>query len=162
MRILSISKTTTHIAYAMFEDTMLFEIDTIYYNTYREDLRLKMIYDKLSDIVKCQKIDILATHMVDYKKYMKKELRKIFEIRAILQLVCANYGVIYTEFKTDGWEYYITKGRNTPKKKLDIINKYYELDLEYNKDNFKDGKQDLADAIILGEGVAHKRLQIGR
>ena len=55
MRILSISKTTTHIAYAIFEDTLLVEIDTIYYNTYREDLRLKMIYDKLSDIVKCQK-----------------------------------------------------------------------------------------------------------
>ena len=62
--------------------------------------------------------------MIDYNKYMKKELRKIFEIRAILQLACANHGVIYAEFKTDGWEYYIT--RNTPKKKLDIINKYYE------------------------------------
>ena len=149
-------------AYAIFEDKTLLEVDTFYFKDYREHLKLKAIYDELDDLLTLHQIDIVVAHLIDLNKVMKKHLQKIIEMRAIVKLLCANRGVIFKEFKTDGWEFYITRGRNTPKKKLDIVNEFYDIDLKYNKDNFKDGQQEIADAIILGEGVAHKRLQIGR
>lgn len=162
MIILSLSKSTTHIAYAIFDDKTLVEVDTIYFKDYREELKLKAIYDELGNVIVKNKIDIVIAHLIDLNKVMKKDLQKIIEMRAIIQLLCANFGVIYKEFKTNGWEYYITNGRNTMYKKAQVVNKAYDIKLSYDKDNFKKGQQEIADAIILGEAVAHKRLQIGR
>lgn len=67
---------------------------------------------------------------------------------------------MYIEAKTDGWELYITKGKNTNKKKLDIVNKGYGLPFVNDKENFFTDDVEIANAIILGEAMSRKRLQV--
>jgi len=83
---------------------------------------------------------------------MKKDLERIVEVRTILRLVCEQRNVMYNEFKTSGWEKRITENKPTKKNKLKIVNVGYEIELS---------DIEIANAIILAEGVAWNRLQIG-
>ena len=111
----------------------------------------------LTDLIIEHRVGVVATNKVAVEDYKKKDVRKIFEMRAIIELVCNQNKVVYIEQWTNGWERYITNGRNTARKKIEIVNKGYGLDLKFD-DNLLIGQQDLADAIILGEAIAHRRL----
>lgn len=158
MNYLSISRATTHIAYAIFKNELLLEYDTINFVEFEQHKRMKELFDKLKSIILDRKIGVVITKDIDLKTIKKDELKRIFEVRAIIQLATAECKAFYYEPKSDGWELYITQGRNTLRKKLEIVNKGYELELVFNKTSFYNGQQEIADAIILGEAVAHGRL----
>jgi hypothetical protein len=160
MNLLAISKSTTHIAYAIFHGKELYEINSIMHTFYENDKMLYEYYQKISEVIKQNNIGVVAVHKLDESKIMKRHLKLMYGIRTAIQFACIENKSFRIEVKTDGWEKYITNGRNTLKKKVDIVNKGYGINLKFNLDNYKDGQQELADAIILGEGVAHKRIYI--
>ena len=157
MNILAISKSTNNISFALFQDKVLATAQIKPFKEFESHKRKGEIYQMLTNLVVEYQVGVVVTHKVDVDDYKKKDVRKIFEMRAIIELVCNQNKVVYIEQGTNGWERYITNGRNTAKRKIDIVNKGYNLNLKYD-DNFLIGQQDLADAIILGEAIAHRRL----
>ena len=74
-------------------------------------------------------------------------------MRTVFKLVALQNNSIYAEFETSGWEKRIISERITDRKKLNFINRGYKIQLD---------DINIADAIILAEGVAWNRLQIGK
>ena len=160
MNLIAISTSNNYIAYAIFKDKMLHVADKIYLKSYDDKTQLKEIYDFIKLICKQYEIGILVSRLIHIEKVKKKDLRKIFEIRAIIKLASIEMKTLYFEPKLDGWERYITSGKNTLKKKLEIVNKRYDINLVYDENNFFNGEQEIANAIILGEAIAHKRVVV--
>ncbi len=157
MNILAISKSTNNISFALFQDKVLVKAQIKPFKEFESYKRKGEIYKMLLSLIAEYKIGIIVTNKVDVEDYKKKDVRKIFEMRAIIELACNQNNVVYIEQRTNGWERYITNGRNTARKKIEIVNKGYDLNLKFD-DNLLIGQQDLADAIILGEAIAHRRL----
>ncbi len=160
MNYLAISKSTDYLALANFKDKTLVSFDKITFKDFEERKIVKHIYDEIAKNIDEYKVGVVLTHAIEMSDVSKKKLKAISSQRAIIQLACFDSKVAYIEVRTDGWEQYITSGRNTLKRKLDIINKGYGLELKYNKKNFLKGEQEIADAIILGEAMAHGRLHL--
>jgi Holliday junction resolvasome RuvABC endonuclease subunit len=157
MNILAISKSTDNISFALFKEKVLVTAQIKLFKEFESHKRKGEIYQMLTDLIIQHQVGIVATNKVAVEDYKKKDVRKIFEMRAIIELVCNQNKVVYIEQWTNGWERYITNGRNTARKKIEIVNKGYGLDLKFDN-NLLIGQQDLADAIILGEAIAHRRL----
>ena len=160
MKYLAISKDTKSLSYAVFNNKSLVKFDKILFTEYDEYKRTKEWYDFVTNLVKQHEIGILTTHWVDLKRFKKKELEKIISVKTILQLVAIEQKVVYLEAKTSGWEKYITNGKPTNRNKIKIVNEGYGLDLSINYLNVHKGQQDIADAIILCEAVAHGRIYV--
>lgn len=154
MRYLAVSKTPFYIAYAFFNDTALVDYGKILLKEENPNKRLVEWENKINELITIHKPHFLLTHLLDKLSMMKKEIERIVEVRTILKLVCQRKNVMYAEFKTSGWEKRITSGRVTNFKKNKIISEGYEIPI--GKDDYE-----VANAIILGEGVAWGRLQIG-
>lgn len=148
---LSIAKTPYELSFAVFNGVILkqygrFEID--YLNSSID------IFDKIESLVKLNNIDIVVSNEIDIKDLNKQEIEKISEFKSLIKTSAIKNNAIYAEFRTYGWEKRILFNRITPKQKIDTINFAYDIEL-----NIKN--VEIANAIILGEGVAHNRLQIG-
>ena len=152
MRYLAISKTPYYIAYAVFENKSLFaygKIDLEQTSELKRIVEWEMLVDKL---IKDHTPTFLLTHMLDINKVLKKDLERMVEIKTILRKVSEQNKVIYMEFRTDGWEKKII-GRPTDKRKIKFINDGYGI---------KNDNVEIANAILLAEGVAWNRLQMAR
>jgi hypothetical protein len=160
MKYLAISKQKLFWAYAIFEETKLHKIGKVYFEELDKGKRLKEWYEAVGNLIEQYKIGVLITHALNETSYNTKTQEIFVSMNTILQLSCVERKVLFIQAKTNGWEKYITKGRKTMKKKLDIVNKGYELDLKYKPNNFHDGDEQMADAVILGEAVAYKRLHV--
>jgi hypothetical protein len=158
MTYLAISKDTHKISYAIFKDTVLESYEQILFDDFGGCKRMLSIYDNLKRVIMTNRVGVVVTHSLDLDRLKKKDLRRIFEIRAILQLVCGQTKTVYMEARTNGWERYITNGKATYGKKRDIINKGYQLELEINLSDFRLSMEGVVDAIVLGEALAHGRL----
>lgn len=154
MRYLAISKATTFFAYAIFEDETLIKVDTKNFKEFDSVLRMKEIYTTINDLIKENQPSVVVTHSLDIQKIMKKNLERITEQKAMIKLACIQNKVLYLEARTSGWEKYIFDGKVTLSKKKEILKEY---DFQ---PNFIDFPSDIADAIILGEAVAHKRIHV--
>jgi hypothetical protein len=152
MKYLSISKTPYYIAYAVFENKSLYAYDKINLKGENELKRLVEWEGKVQEIIDSHSPTFLITHLLDFEYMMKKDLVKAVEVKTILQLVSEKNRVIYSEFKTDGWEKRII-GRITNARKIKFVNKSYDIKID---------DVEIANAIILAEGVAHDRLQIAK
>ncbi len=151
MRYLAIGRSSLYLSYAFFDNVVLEDFGIIRYSEEADDKRLMGIEEKIRGLIAKHVPTVILTHLLK-DRTPKRELAKIVEIRTIIKLVCAKEKVIYVEFKTDGWEKRITYGNPSQKAKLDLINKAYGTNIK---------NIDVANTIILGEGVAHNRLQIG-
>jgi hypothetical protein len=158
MNYLAVSKDTHKISYAYFKDTVLMEYEQFLFDDFGGCKRMLSIYDYIKQVVMTNKIGVVVTHSIDLDRIKKKDLRRIYETRAILQLVCGQTKTVYMEARTNGWERYITNGKTTYNKKRDIINNAYELELETNLSDIRLSMEGVVDAIILGEALAHGRL----
>lgn len=155
MKYLSINKSTHTIDYALFkrETKELLEWGTIYFFEKDINERIMEIWKKVEELLKAKKPNIVITQMVDLRHTLKKDLEHILQMRTIFRKLCYDQNIMYNEFKTSGWEKRITNLKNpSPKAKLDIAHEYSNLI----------DRQEIASAIILGEGVVWGRLQIGR
>lgn len=156
MRYLSIASEPYKISYAVFENKTLklYGVKNIDYKLFISDTLLE-IEKVIKDLIIEHKVDFVLMQMLDEKKFIKKDFEKIVEYRTIIHLTSLRNKVSFVEFKTSGWEKRLLMNIMTKKRKIDTINFGYELNLTTNDEG-------IADAIILGEGVAHNRLQIGR
>jgi len=156
MKYLAISKTPYYIAYALFDSKQLELYGKELIRSTDDTLRLLEIERILADMIYKHKPNFVLTHLLDKERVMKKDLEKIVEIRTILKMTCEKMNVFYSEFKTSGWELKITGGKPSARQKLDLINDGYKL---FENEEIQD--IEIANAVILAEGVAHKRLHIG-
>lgn len=148
---LSIAKTPYKISYAIFNGKNLKSYGEIFLNYMNYETE---IYNFLTKTIKKESIDVVLSNEINLERYLKKDIIKLSEFRTILKLVSLLEKAVYVEFRTYGWEKRITFNKPTKKQKIDTINFGYDLDLSM-------AQFDIANAIILGEGVAHNRLQIG-
>lgn len=160
MKYLAVAHNKDYIAWAHFQDKLLHSADKITFNDFHENNQLNEIYYRIIEIVESFNIGIMIVKELDIKQIKKEELSYYYKIRAILQLVATQYNVIFIESRIDGWELYITKGKNTVKKKLEIVNNGYALPFTEDEYNFYTDDVEVANAIILGEAMAHKRIFI--
>ena len=159
MNYLSIANTTDYLAVAIFNDTVLEHCEWQHIEDFDEQKRMKRWFEYVSHLIHAYAIGVVVMHKIS-DKLTKTQIERVSKVQAIIQLACYENKVVFLTPKTDGWERYITSGKNTLKKKLEIVNKGYDMNLVYDKNNFKVGFQDIADAIILGETIAHKRIHV--
>lgn len=159
MKYLSIANTTDYLAVAIFDDITLEHCEWQHIEDFQEQKRMKRWFEYVSHLIHTYSIGVVVMHEIS-DKLSKKQIERVSKVQAIIQLACYENKVVFLTPKTDGWERYITSGKNTLKKKLEIVNKGYDMNLVYDKNNFKVGFQDIADAIILGEAIAHKRIHV--
>jgi hypothetical protein len=153
MRYLAIDKEPYFIAYAVFDDKALVDYGFMVFNEKDENKRIEEMWHKISQLLKDKKPTFVLTQMLDLRYTKKEDLEKIIPIRTILRKLSLDNKAVYSEFRTYGWEKRITNmEKPSPKRKLDIARQYSE----------NISMVQTANAIILGESVAHGRLQIGR
>jgi len=152
MKYLAISKTPYYIAYAVFNNKSLFAYGKIELKDTNQLKRIVEWETLVDNLIKDHEPTFLLTHMIELDKMMKKDLERLVEIKTILRKVSELNKVIYMEYRTSGWEKKLI-GRITEKRKIKFINDGYGIE---NSD------VEIANAIILGEGVAWDRLQVAR
>lgn len=154
---LAISKTPYYIAFAVFQDQTLYDLGKVKLKEAHELRRLIEWKEQVADLIKKYKPQFLLTHLLDTEYMMKKDIERVVEVRTILKLVSEEEHAIYMEYKTEGWEQKII-GRLTNNRKITFVNEAYDLvGTEYQVFDVE-----VANAVILAEGVAHKRLQVSR
>lgn len=153
---LSIAKEPYSVNYAVFKGKSLIAYGTndIKYSSKTGNI-LNEVYDIVSNLISKYKVDVVLSNLIDIIKYSKKELVDIVRNKTMIEYVSNDLGCLYVEFKTFGWEKRILNNVITSNNKVNTINRGYRLDL-------RNEQVAIADAIILGEGVAHNRLQIGK
>jgi len=156
MNYLSIGTPTDRLAFAVFEDLRLkaygdklFSFTDIIYQS-------KETFEAIKSIIRANNIDIVVVKWIDYYRLKKGSAFDIIAFRSLIRLACATYNCIYLEVESYGWEKYILK--EGKENKIDIINKGYGIDLKNNPLVHKDDQESVADAIMLGEAIAHQRL----
>lgn len=154
---LAISKTPYYIAFAVFQDQTLHDLGKVKLTEAHELRRLVEWKEQVRDLIKKYKPQFLLTHLLDNKEMMKKDIERVVEIRTILKLVSEEENAIYMEYKTEGWEQKII-GRLTNNRKINFVNEAYDL----KGSDLQVFDVEIANAIILGEGVAHQRLHVSR
>ncbi len=155
MNYLAIDKHPYKINYSLFqkETKKLLDYGTYCFHEKDENKRVEEIWDTIIALIDKTNPTVVLTHWVDILHIKKIDLMKVAEIKTILRKICVDKKIIYSEFKTFGWEKRITNlDKPSRKAKLAIVR-------EYDK-TIKD--VGIADAIILGEGVVWNRLQIGK
>lgn len=148
---LSISKTPYKLSYATFKGRVLTSYGEYNLDYLNHELET---YDRITHLIKTHNIDIVLSNLIDYEKQPKIEIQKLSEFQTIIKLSALKNNALYTEFRTYGWEKRLLFSRVTARQKVETVNFGYDIDLKYNQAG-------IANAIILGEGVAHNRLQIG-
>jgi len=155
MTYLAIDKHPYFIAYALFnyETKKLIRWGIVYFQAKEESERITEIWNGVESLLKETDPTIVLTHWIDLRLTMKRDLEHIAQIKTILRKLCIDRKVMYNEFKTSGWEKRITSQKKPSKAaKLKIAKEYCQMI----------DSVEVANAIILGEGVVYNRLQIGR
>lgn len=152
MKYLAISKTPNYLAYALFNDKKLTDCGSIKLTETNENKRLLEWEQTVQAMIDYHKPTFILTHLLNKERTLKRDIKRIVEIRTILRLLSEKNKIIYAEFKTSGWEKRITDLKPTNRRKLKLMNDGYGLELT---------DVEIANAIILAEGVAWNRLQIG-
>lgn len=159
MKLLSINISNTKIGVSLFEGILLKKYNIIQLNEYILERHLNEIYNKLEQLVKETKCDIIVMKMIDLSKNGKDKLLLESQVRGVIKLLCERNGVIYQEFKTEGYFKKLTSGKNTLTKKVSLLKKN-SINIVIDKDNDLNDTTILVDSILLGEGVAMGKLQI--
>lgn len=159
MKLLSLNINNTKIGVSLFEGILLKKYNVILLNEYILERHLNEIYNKLEQLVKETKCDIIVMEMIDLSKSGKEKLLLESQVRGVIKLLCERKGVIYQEFKTEGYFKKLTSGKNTLTKKVSLLKKN-SINIVIDKDNDLNDTTILVDSILLGEGVAMGKLQI--
>lgn len=159
MRLVSINISNTKIGLSLFDGILLKKFNVVQLNEYMLERHLNEIYNKMEQIIKETKCDIIVMEMIDLSKSGKEKLLLESQVRGVIKLVCERKGVIYQEFKTDGYFKKLTSGKNTLTKKVTLLKKN-NINIVIDKNNDLNDTSILVDSILLGEGVAMGKLQI--
>lgn len=148
---LSIATSPYSISYSIFKGKNLYKwgIQNLTYLNYEVET-----FDFISKLINENSIDVVLTKQIEFERHLKKDIQKLSEFQTIIKLSALKNNALYSEFRTFGWEKRLLFNRITTKQKIETINFAYDIDL-------KNSEVNVANSIILGEGVAHNRLQIG-
>lgn len=152
---LSINSSPYTIDFAVFQyDTKeLIQYGTAYYKEKDHTNRIIEIWNNIEELLDEVKPNIVLTQMLDLRHTLKRDLEQIIQIRTVLRKLCYDKNIMYNEFKVDGWEKRLTNTKRPSKKaKLKIVREYSNLI----------NREEVANAIILGESVCWNRIQIGK
>ena len=152
---LAINQSPYTIDYAVFDymSKELLQYGTAYYKEKDNTSRIIEIWESIEELLDDIKPNIVLTQLLDLRYTMKRELEQIMQMRTIIRKLCYDKNIMYNEFRTVGWEKRITDLKKPSRiAKLKIAKEY---------SNMID-REEVADAIILAEGVVWNRLQIGR
>ena len=152
---LSINSSPYTLDFALFryEDKILLQYGTAFYKEKDHTKRIIEIWNNIDELLDDIKPNVVLTQMLDLRHTLKRDLEHIVSIRTILRKLCYDKNILYNEFRTWGWSLRLTNTKKPSKKaKLKIAKEYSNLI----------DREEIADAIILAEGVIHNRLQIGR
>lgn len=151
---LSINSSPYTIDFAVFDyDTKsLLRYGTAFYKSKDKTDRIIEIWNNIEELLDEVSPNIVISQMLDLRYTLKRDLENVVQIRTILRKLCYDKNIMYNEFSTYGWERRITNLKRPSKKaKLKIVREYSE----------KIDREEICDAIILGEGVVWNRIQIG-
>ena len=154
MKYLSINSSPYTLDFSVFnyETKSLLRYGTAYYHEKNHTNRIIEIWNNIEELLDEIKPNIVITQMLDLRHTLKRDLENIMMIRTILRKLCYDKNILYNEFKVDGWSKRLTNTKRPSKKaKLKIVREYSNLI----------DREEVANAIILGESVIHNRLQIG-
>ena len=154
MKYLSINSSPYTLDFSVFnyETKSLLRYGTAYYHEKNHTNRIIEIWNNIEELLDEIKPNIVITQMLDLRHTLKRDLENIMMIRTILRKLCYDKNIIYNEFRTVGWEKRLTNTKRPSKKaKLKIVREYSNLI----------DREEVENAIILGESVIHNRLQIG-
>lgn len=153
---LSIAKEPYSINYALFKGKSLISYGTksIRNLKYTGNILLE-VGNVVENLIKKHKPNLIITNLLDETLYQKPLLIKMVQVKSMIEYVALKHNILYVEFSTYGWEKRLLGSYITQTKKVNLVNKGYLIDL-------KKEQSPIADAIMLGEGVSHNRLQIGR
>jgi hypothetical protein len=160
MKYLAVSHNADYAAWSFFDGRMLHSVDKIIFNEFEPHKQIYEFYNHILYMLETHNIGVIVVKELNINQIKKKHLETYFNYRGVLKMLAAQMGIIYHEAKTDGWELYITGGKNTDKKKLKIVNEGYQLPFTSDEYNFKHDDVEMANAIILGEAVAHGRIHV--
>ena len=152
---LSINSSPYTIDFCVFDyqTKKMLRFGTAYYHEKDHTKRIIEIWNNIDELLNEIQPNIVLTQMLDLRYTLKRDLENIVSIRTILRKLCYDKNILYNEFKTSGWEKRITNLKKPSKKaKLKIAKEYSNLI----------DREEVANAIILGESVVWNRLQIGR
>jgi|LGVE01.1.fsa_nt_gb hypothetical protein len=155
MKFLSINQSPYTIDFAIFdyESKKLLQYGTSYYHEKDTTKRIMEIWVNIEELLDDIKPNIVLTQLLDLRYTLKRDLENIVQIRTILRKLCFDKNILYNEFRTLGWEKRITNMKKPSKKaKLKIVREYSKLI----------DREEICDAIILGESVVWNRVQIGK
>lgn len=154
MKFLSINFSPYTLDFCVFDynSKNLLEYGTAYYKSKNKTDRIVEIRDNINELLDTIKPNIVVSQLLDLRHTLKRDLEHISQIRTILRLLCANKNIMYNEFKVIGWSLRLTNTKRPSKKaKLKIAREYSE----------KIDREEIANAIILGESVIWNRIQKG-
>jgi hypothetical protein len=152
---LAIDKHPYFIAYALFkyETRELLTFGIVYFKEKGETERLGEIWERLESLLIETEPNGVLTHWLDLRNTLKRDLEHIMQVKTVLRKLCMDMNITYNEFRTNGWEKRITDLKQPSKISKIKIAKEYSPMID---------SVEIANAIILGEGVVWNRLQIGR
>lgn len=160
MKYLAVSHNPDYAAWSFFDGHMLHSADKIIFNEFEPHKQIYEFYNHILYLLETHHIGIIVVKELDINHIKKKHLESYYNYRGVLKLLSGQMGIIYLEAKLDGWELYITGGKSTDKKKLKIVNDGYQLPFAPNNDDYRYDDVEIANAIILGEAVAHGRIHV--
>jgi hypothetical protein len=156
MNYLSIGLPTDRIVYSVFYDKKLILYGANKLDSGNELEEKELIYNSIKMILKEHNIDIVAVKWVDYMHLKRKKALDLVSYRTLIKLACAELNVVYVELETYGWERYLEE--ITAKDKISIIKQGYNIKEVSNSKYVEKDFEPIADCIMLGEALAHKRL----
>jgi hypothetical protein len=155
MTYLAIDKHPYFIAFSSWnkETKSLIDFGKVYFHAKEESERIVEIWKGIEDLIQETNPNMVLTHWLDLKTVMKRDLEHIVQVKTILRKICIDNNIMYNEFRTNGWEMRITNQKKPSKvAKIKIAKEYSQMI----------DSVEVANSIILGEGVVWNRLQIGR
>lgn len=144
---------TVDFAVFNYESKELLRYGTLRFEEKDTNGRIMELQEAIEKLFKNIKPNVVLTQMLDLRHTLKRDLEHIVQVRTILRLHCINNNIIYNEYRTSGWEKRITELKVPSKKAKLKIAKEYSPHIN---------RTEIANAIILGEGVVWGRLQVGR
>lgn len=157
---LSLSYNKRYLAWSLFDGQKLERVDKFYFNDFQQYHQMNELHNYLAGLIEHYKVGIVVVKQIDVKDYKKEEIAYVYKVRGIIEAICGMLRLIYIEARTNGWEYYILNGKVTNKRKLKIVNDGYGTFFSQDKSNFILDDVEIANAVILGEAMAHRRLHV--
>ena len=152
MNILCLDNATKTCGYSIFKDLDLIEYGLIESEKNEKNpmIRIEQIYSQINEIVNIKNINYIVFEDTMFIKNIDT-LKQLCQLQGCIMSLCFDKNIGFHMFLPGQWRKHLGfKGRKREEQKIqaiDFVNKEYEFNLTYVKDN---GNDDKAEAICIG------------